>query len=489
MKKFHMIFYAFVFSCIGAVATSHTFAFEVSEMIFTNEAVDCQQPVPKSAFTDNDLGVTVWVYYLNYEDGKTWKMDWYAPNNTMAYTISNSRGSTTAGCSYRCISRETLRIYGSGKWTVNFYYDGLLFKTAYFDYTMTQQNIWQADKIYAIPDYYQTDPSYGGFPEGGANYCAPTAVSNSLMWLANNGFDNMAPNTQDRKKDQYDVILTLGTRYMNTDPVEGTNVYNVLTGIQSYISDKGFKDFHLKYQGWREHTPESDMGVLVPDMGWVKSGIENLGSVWLNLGWYTYDGTKDEYTRIGGHWVTLAGFGYNGNPDYLVIHDPNTCYTNHYVLPVKITTGTLTGSSTGLPQSAAGFYKMNNGMRIKSSADFGILDGAIVLSTYLVNYLNIGHLENDLKMNISCAQYLDTQFQFALNYAPTPTDAVIWKLDANSFKQLQKSAIACLALGNDLRMNFYGEYGGTVFSYSMLYAPTINDPLIWKMDVGTLKAK
>lgn len=489
MKRFLIIVDALIISCLLAVATGNVSAFEVTDMIFTSEITDCQKPVPKYSFTDNDLGVTAWIYYLDYEEGKTWKMDWYAPNNTVAFSKSNSRSSTSGGCSYRCLSRETLRDNGTGKWTVKFYYDGQLYKTASFDYTMTQPNIWQADKIYAIPDYYQTDDSYGGFPEGGINYCAPTSVSNSLMWLANNGFDNMAPNTKDRKKDQYDVILNLGTNYMSTDPYDGTSVYNVLTGVKNYISDKGFKDFQLKYQGWRDHTPESDMGISVPDMGWIKTGIANLGSVWLNVGWYTYDGTKDEYNRIGGHWVTLVGSGYNGNPDYLVIHDPNNCYSNQFVLPAQITSGTLTGSSSGLPRSAAGFYKMNNGMRIKSSADFGILDGAIVLSTYLVNYLNVGHLANDLKMNISCAQYLDNQYQFVLNYNPTPADSLFWKMDPASFIQLQKSPIACLALGNNLMLNLYGEYGGTVYSYSMNYAPIPNDPLFWKMDTATLKTK
>ena len=489
MKQFHVIVYGLFISFILAVATDNAFAFEVTEMVFTNEAADCQLPVPKTAFTDNDLGVTAWVYYHDYEEGKTWKMDWYAPNNTLAHSVSNSRGSTSGGCSYRCISRETLREYGSGQWTVNFYYNEQLHKSASFDYALTQPNIWQAEKIYAIPDYLQTDTAYGGFSEGGANYCAPVSVSNALMWLANNGFDQMAPNTKDRKKDQYDLILNLATNYMNTDPFDGTNVYNVLTGIRNYISDKGYRDFQLKYQGWRDHTPESDTGILIPDIGWIKSGIANLGSVWLNVGWYTYDGTKDEYTRIGGHWVTLSGFGYNANPDYLVIHDPNTCYTNHFILPVQITSGILTGSSPGLPRSAAGFYKLNNGMRIKSSADFGILDGAIVLSTYLLNSLNVGHLGNDLKMSISCAQYQETQIQFDLRHSPTPIDSLIWKLDPATFKQLQKSPVDCLVLGNDLKLNLYAEYSGIVFSYSMIFSPIPNDPLLWKMDVNTIKAK
>lgn len=488
MKRFPIIVYALMFFCILGAAES-AWSFEVTDMVFTSEIPDCQKPTARTSFTDLDLGVTAWVYYLDFEDGRTWKLDWYSPNNTLALSQSNSRSSTGGGCSWRCIARETLMQYGAGQWTARFYYDGQLYKTASFDYTLTQANIWKSDKIYAIPDYYQTDPSYGGFPEGGSNYCAPTSVSNSLMWLANNGFENLASNTADRKKDQYDLIANLAANYMATDPSEGTNVKDVLTGVKNYLSDKGCKDFQLKYQGWRPSVSEADTGIEIPDMGWIKSGIEGTGSVWLNLGWYTYDAGKDEYTRVGGHWVTLVGSGYNGNPDYLVVHDPNTCYANQSVLPVRITSGTLTGSNPGLPRSAIGFYKLNNGMRISSKADFGILDGVVVLSMNPLSSVNVGQLGNDLKLNLSCVQFQGKQYQFALNYSPIPTDPTIWKLDINSFKPIQNSTVACLAVGNDLKLNLSTEYGGAVFSFSMNYAADPNDPLIWKLDVNTLKKK
>lgn len=352
--------------------------FEVEKMIFTNEALDCKTPVSKSSFTDADLGVTVLVSYRNFEAGKTWKLEWYSPNNTLVQTRSNTLDSNlSSGCSWRSFSREDLRKFGTGKWPVKFYYDGQLYTTASFTYTLTQADIWKGDKISAIPDYYQLDSSYGGFPAGGSMYCAPVSASNSLMWLANNGFDNLASKTADRKKDQYDLISDLASR-MKTDPDEGSSAVDILTGVAKYISDKGYKNFQLRYEGWRPCTTDSDTGIKVPDMGWIKKGIEGKGSVWLNIAWYTYDTSKDEYKRTGGHWVTLVGYGYNGNSDYLVIHDPITGYTNHYVLPEKITSGTLTGDYKNLPLSAIGYYIMNNRMRIK--ADYGILDGAVVLT-------------------------------------------------------------------------------------------------------------
>lgn len=233
------------------------------------------------------------------------------------------------------------------------------------------------EKIYTTPDYLQTDPDYGGLPGDppGAMYCGPVSVSNSLMWLDNNGFDNLvAPDTTDRKRDQFDLIVELGSAtYMDTSLDSGTGVYNLTWGVNDYISDKGYQYVRLGYQGWRYHPSEFSTGVDVPDLDWVKLGIRGYGSVWLNVGWYTHDAQSDEYTRIGGHWVTLVGYGHDGSkddPDYLIIHDPGSnAFANEYALPERINSGTLNGNKSGLPRSAAGFHKLMG----------GILDGVVVL--------------------------------------------------------------------------------------------------------------
>jgi len=104
-------------------------------------------------------------------------------------------------------------------------------------------------------------------------------------------------------------------------------------------------------------------------------------------------------------------------------------------------------------------------------------------------YLNVGHLGNDLKIDIPCAQYHGNQFQFNLNYSPTPSDPLIWKMDINSFKQIQNSSAACLAVGDDLKFNLNAEYGGITYSFALDYMSNPKDPLAWKMDKATLKAK
>jgi len=278
--------------------------------------------------------------------------------------------------------REKLREYGTGEWTVKFYYDGQLYRENSFIFTVTNPS--HMEKIYAVPDYSQTDTVYGGIP-GGENYCGPVSVSNSLMWLDDNGFDNLAPNTDDRKKDQFDMIINLGFNYMNTDD-DGTGVDELMAGAKKYLSDSGYNNFQLQYQGWRYNSSEFATGIDIPNLEWIKNGTEDTtGSVWLNI----YDENTDEYNRTGGHWVTLVGYGYNGNPDYLILHDPSTCFANDFVLPVQIINGNLTGNYKGLPRSATGFYEMDN-MR---SDKLAILDGAVILKmnpvTILPDWVNI----------------------------------------------------------------------------------------------------
>ena len=45
-------------------------------------------------------------------------------------------------------------------------------------------------KASQVPDFLQTDRE-AGFARSGSQFCAPTAVSNSLMWLADHGYEDL----------------------------------------------------------------------------------------------------------------------------------------------------------------------------------------------------------------------------------------------------------------------------------------------------------
>lgn len=238
-----------------------------------------------------------------------------------------------------------------------------------------------------IPDYLQTDPAYGGFENGGLNHCAPVAVSNSLMWLDDNGFDGLVDNTADRKRDQHGLIATLASaQHMNTNPDNGTDPASVLSGVHSLLTVRGVTYKRLEFQGFRQVGEAFFTGEAVPDPAWVRRGFYDGAAVWLSLGFYAYDAASDTYQRTSGHWVTLVGFGSDGEQEdaaYLIVHDPaargGTSLTSHYVRTERVAAGTLAGSYSGLPRSAAGYLQLGAGLPRPSSAEVAILDGVAVL--------------------------------------------------------------------------------------------------------------
>lgn len=233
-------------------------------------------------------------------------------------------------------------------------------------------------KVKDIPDYWQLDNAYGGFNNGGQVFCGPTTVSNSLMWLCDDmGYTKLAKTSSDRKYAQFKMIELLGSdNYMNLGS-GGVGPWGVCDGVNKYFKTAGVTFKSMRYEGFRNIQSAWDTGKNKPSMESVKKGLMAKGSVWLNFGWYTYSSSRDTYTRSGGHWMTLVGYGYDGqskDPNCLIVHDPWTGNTfNNYRKLTKITSGKLAGSTSGLPQNATGYYKYWTGKK------WGILDGIVVL--------------------------------------------------------------------------------------------------------------
>lgn len=243
------------------------------------------------------------------------------------------------------------------------------------------------DNIYSIPDLTQTDKK-ANFPGGGSQFCCLVSIANSLMWLDSNGFQNLVGNSGSPFEDQVKLVKLLSSkRYMDTSLVDGTGTTKLIRGIKKYVKDRGYEIAQLNYEGWRKHPPEMKTVIPVPRLSWIKHGILGNGAVWLNVGWYKYNSSRNEYVRIAGHWVTLVGYGKdeNGtlNQNCLILHDPSPragkTFSNEYAIVNKIRTGTLVGKWIGMPRSAVGYYKLGGGMHIKKQADVAIIDGAIAL--------------------------------------------------------------------------------------------------------------
>jgi hypothetical protein len=229
-----------------------------------------------------------------------------------------------------------------------------------------------------VPDFLQTDRE-AGFANSGSQFCAPTAVSNSLMWLAANGYEDLRP-AGSAKKAQIAMIRKLsGAGFMKTSPSTGTGVAEVLRGVEAYVGEAGYGLGELAYEGWR---PASDEFVASehPSLDDIKVSVaDDQSAVWLNVGWYKYDDESDEYLRKGGHWVTVVG--YDG--DHLLIHDPSPSagsgIRTQRISLDELASGTLTGDYQNLPRSAEGYFEVGGEMAIARGWTC-ILDGAVFLT-------------------------------------------------------------------------------------------------------------
>lgn len=231
--------------------------------------------------------------------------------------------------------------------------------------------------INSIPDYYQRDNSFGGFPKGGAVYCGPVTASNSLFWYAKNGYPQIFQMTDNPKKDQFKLISILGSpSYINTN-AGGSSPDMICTGVQKFLEEKKIKDIVIKFYGWRQVRDKFKTSTTIPDLLMAKEALLKNQAVWLNIGWYNHNQRKNEYKRTGGHWVTLVGYGHDGKkkaPDILIIHDSETRWRNNdYIRIKKILNGRLTGKLKNLPRDATDYSYFSNG------GILGIIEGMIIL--------------------------------------------------------------------------------------------------------------
>lgn len=229
------------------------------------------------------------------------------------------------------------------------------------------------DKAKGTPDYSQMDNAYGGLAGNGSFYCGPCSVSNGIMWLDDNGYPNLVENTSDRKKDQHDMIIVMGSKkYMNTENVGMAPSRDVVRGVEDYIEDKGYK-CNIEFQGIYYPPPDKyiDSNRVVID--WIKEKVLGNTAVYLHVSWVRYDQSTDTYTARGGHWNTVTGYGKtsNGTTDarYLLNHDPSKpSDKTEYTRPTKFTSGTYKRGSKSWDLTT-GFYKYKG----------GVLDGIVAV--------------------------------------------------------------------------------------------------------------
>ena len=220
-----------------------------------------------------------------------------------------------------------------------------------------------------IPDFTQTDVRGEAFGNG-QQFCAPAAVSNSLVWFNGGSVDQRGL-----------VMLLASEAYMGTDLRIGTGTSELLRGVDRYLLEQHGGYPTLSYQGWRKHPRDYSANVRVPTLPFIFRGATEHSAAWLNIGWYRVNAASKEYERVGGHWVTLVG--YDLVNDQLIINDPapraGRTKSSEYVSYHALTGGRLTGTKSGLPTDARGYLQLGRGLHLHPRADTAILDGVVLL--------------------------------------------------------------------------------------------------------------
>ena len=246
---------------------------------------------------------------------------------------------------------------------------------------------YDTQRLDRMPDFTQTDPALG-LPNGGRKYCAPVAAANALVWLSEDrGYSRLLPirglSTTEKVAT---VARTLGEPdFMSTAPKGGTSHHRFLTGLERYIEQASY-NATLRYRGrWQMEDRFVD-SLSAPDISWIRDQFDDGAAVWLSIGFYEEGSTPGELKRIGGHIVTVAGYGVDANGsadrDMLILHDSDddggTEIQRQYLGFEELRRGHFTNRDGDHAGDADGHLVVKSGYRLRSGI-VAIIDSAISL--------------------------------------------------------------------------------------------------------------
>ncbi|MGA9349789.1 MAG: hypothetical protein WBW48_13425, partial [Anaerolineae bacterium] len=172
-----------------------------------------------------------------------------------------------------------------------------------------------------MPDFDQRQDQWDNPPgSGNWSYCGPLAVANCLWWfdskmerypVSPRAINDNYPMVQSYSPGQWDdhdprnlphFVADLAYR-MDTDAQRTNDPYHeggtypddMYDTIVQYLADKGL---NYNYSVTQQTQPSFE---------WVEQEVERCEDVILLLGFWTWNYEKQDWERIGGHFVTMAG--------------------------------------------------------------------------------------------------------------------------------------------------------------------------------------
>lgn len=249
-----------------------------------------------------------------------------------------------------------------------------------------------AQTLTGLPDLKQQGFGFL-LPKRGYAYCGPTAVANILLWMQHHRMsEKYSPETASgsrevvHRKRTFEVetagrlVKTLG-RYMGTNADNGTPPADLVRGMADYLRDHGRQDYQLHYHGIRPVPPAYLEREGPPDVRELIDAVDDRRFAVLNIGWYKR--VNGRLARIGGHWVTFAGWESVNGRHHLVVHDPaNRPYWEPAAISLrlkKIKRGILFDDVDQWSHDARGFHVLHGPINRLPGSDYALLEGAVFI--------------------------------------------------------------------------------------------------------------
>lgn len=259
------------------------------------------------------------------------------------------------------------------------------------------------ERMNEFPSLWQMDER-AGFLGDGAKFCGPVAASNALLWLATHGFPRLLPGengdtlyggyafatSSKTTKAQIALVHAItGDGFVKMREGSGSSPGYVARGVRAYVESKGYQVERLQIAPIVNDPPTdfpASAAASVLPIEAVKEAFQKGAAVWLAIGWYEKDGETNTYTRTGGHFVTLVGYGKDasGSVDdsVLIFRNPaqraGRNYPNEFVRLQRMTSGTFPGRGGSLGHSVAGHFEVVGGLSVGARTT-AILENATIL--------------------------------------------------------------------------------------------------------------
>ena len=102
------------------------------------------------------------------------------------------------------------------------------------------------------------------------------------------------------------------------------------------------------------------------------------------------------------------------------------------------------------------------------------------------------NIDNSLFLNMSCTEYSTHKYAFGLDFYPNPhdPDGIFWKMDISSFKEISSDNESCIYVNNDLKLQLLcAEYIGNKYAFDLDFYLNPHDlfGIYWKMDISSFR--